>query len=257
MAARSVPVLAVTGLKAEARIAEGSGVMALAGGGDAARLALLLQAHIEQGARAVVSFGIAGGLAPGFPPGGVVVARGIVTADARWATDSGWQRALVSALPQASCGDLLGVDAAVPDAAAKASLRKSSGALAVDMESHIAARLAAQYGVPFAAVRVVADPAERSLPTAALVGMRPDGSTDVAAVLRALARRPADLPGLIRTAFDAQAAFRSLKACREALGDLLGFAVSPELSSPMPIGDLRPEPAAPMGLTTLGSDAAR
>ncbi len=51
------PVLAVTGLMAEARIASGTGVATLSGGGDPARLALLLQAALVKGARAVISFG--------------------------------------------------------------------------------------------------------------------------------------------------------------------------------------------------------
>ena len=222
MSRAAPPVLAVTGLTAEARIVAGNGTVTVAGGGDAARLAQLLGERLETGARAVISFGIAGGLAAGLRPGTIVVANAILAGDARWPTDPLWRRALQAALPQAVAGDLIGVDAAVADAAAKARLKAGTGALAVDMESHVAARLAARYEVPFVAVRVVADPAARSLPRAALVGMRPDGGTDIPAVLGALLRRPADLPGLIRTAFDAQAAFRALKACRTALGGTLG-----------------------------------
>ncbi len=88
------------------------------------------------------------------------------------------------------------------------------------MESHVAARLAALHGLPFAALRVVADPAERSLPPAALVGMRPDGTTDIGAVLRSLGRAPRQLPGLIRTGLDARAAFSALKSSRLELASL-------------------------------------
>ena len=226
-----MPVIAVTGLSAEARIAAGAGVTTLAGGGDAARLATLLQSHLEQGAGGVISFGIAGGLAAGHPPGTVVLARAVLTEADRWQADPDWHRALAADLPEAVAADLLGVDAAVAGASAKMRLRSRSGAVAVDMESHVAARIAARFGVPFAALRVISDPAERSLPQAALVGMRPDGGTDVAAVLRALARRPADLPGLIRTAFDAQAAFRALKHARAAIGERLGLV---DRHNPMP-----------------------
>ena len=218
-----MPVIAVTGLSAEARIVAGPGITTLAGGGEAARLAALLEAHLERGAHGVISFGIAGGLAAGLPPGTVVLARAVLTEDERWPADPDWHRALSAVLPQAMAGDLLGVDAAVADAPAKARLQARSAAVAVDMESHVAARVAARHGVPFVALRVISDPAERSLPQAALVGMRPDGGTDVGAVLRALARRPAEMPGLIRTAFDAQAAFRALKDARAAIGDGLGL----------------------------------
>lgn len=255
-AALTIPLIAVTGLAAEARIAAGSGITTLPGGGDAARLALMLQAHLEQGARAVISFGIAGGLAAGYPPGTVVVARTVVTDDDRWPADPDWHRALTAALPQAVPGNLLGVDAAVAGAPAKALLRARSGAVAVDMESHVAARLAARYGLPFAALRVISDPAERGLPQAALVGMRPDGGTDIGAVLRALARHPADLPGLIRTALDAQAAFRALKISREAAGDLFRFAHNPVATSPLAEDEDQPQPAAPFALSAPGGDRA-
>ena len=217
------PILAVTGLKAEAKIAAGPGVTTLAGGGDAARLALLLQGYLASGATAVISFGIAGGLAPGLPAGTIVVADGIDDGETFWAADAHWRNRLLGALPGAVPGRLAGVDAAVAGAVGKAALHARSRAVAVDMESHIAARLAALHRLPFAALRVIADPAERSLPQAALVGMRPDGTTDVGAVLKALARKPADLPALVHTALDARAAFMSLKASRNQLSPLFGF----------------------------------
>jgi len=105
----------------------------------------------------------------------------------------------------------------------KASLGTETGAVAVDMESHVVARLAAQHGVPFAAVRIISDPVERSLPPAALVGMRSDGKADIPAVLRSLWRKPLQLPPLLQTAMDARLAFASLKQCRPSLGEDFGF----------------------------------
>lgn len=217
---RVPPILAVTGLVAEARIAAGSGVVTVAGGGDPARLALLVQGALARGVRAVISFGIAGGLEPGLAPGSVLIGRGVHDGDDRSETTSAWVVRIANALPEARIADLAGVDTAVVDAADKAALHRRTGAAAVDMESHVAARLAALHGLPFVALRVVADPAERTLPPAALVGLRPDGTTDVGAVLRSLARAPRQWPGLIRTALDARAAFTALKASRRALGDL-------------------------------------
>jgi len=40
----------------------------------------------------------------------------------------------------------------------------STGAIAVDMESHVVAAVGAAHGLPVAAMRVVTDPAERTLP---------------------------------------------------------------------------------------------
>ena len=232
------PILAVTGLRAEARIAAGYGVITVAGGGDPARLALLLQAALARGARAVISFGIAGGLAPGVAPGTVLIARAVHHGGERTETASAWVVRLAAALPYAEIAEIAGVDRAVAGAQDKAALHRRTGATAVDMESHIAARLAALHGVPFAALRVVADPAERTLPAAALVGMRPDGTTDIGAVLRSLARSPQQLPGLIRTGLDAKAAFAALKDSRRDLAALFdaggvgrdgGFAAAGDL----------------------------
>lgn len=223
VAAARLPVVAVAGLRAEARIAAGDGVVAVAGGGDAGRLAELLDERLADGAAAVISFGIAGGLAPGLASGSVVVADAVHDGATRWPTDPAWQGRLLAALPGAVAGGLSGVGRAAASLDEKHHLRARDGTLAVDMESHVAARLADRHALPFAALRVVADPAEHMLPDAALVGMRPDGTADVLAVIRALGRHPADLPGLIRTALQARTAFQALRTTRERTGDRLSF----------------------------------
>lgn len=221
------PIIAVTGLLAEARIASGLGVHTVSGGGDAARLGLLLQAALTRGAKAVISFGIAGGLRPGLKPGAVVIGRIVDDGQGRMEADAAWRRRLLAALPHAEVADIAGVDHAICGTDEKGALHRATGAIAVDMESHIAARLAALHRVPFAALRIIADPAERALPHAATVGMRPDGSSDVGAVLRALGRKPAELPALLRTALDARAGFSALKTTRASLNSLFGFSEPP------------------------------
>ena len=223
--AHATHVIAVSGLKAEARIAAAVGVTPLSAGGDAVRLALSLEASLAAGAQAVISFGIAGGLAPGLRAGSVVVAETVDDGETAWRTDAAWRARLLAALPQARSGKIFGTDRPVAGAEAKGQLHWRSGSQLVDMESHVAARLAKQHGVPFAALRVVADPAERSLPRAALVGMRPDGRTDVGAVVRALAAKPSELPALLRIALDARAAFAALARARTQLDPQ--FGVSP------------------------------
>jgi adenosylhomocysteine nucleosidase len=91
------------------------------------------------------------------------------------------------------------------------------------MESQIAAELAARHRLPFAALRVIADPVERQLPPAALVGMRQDGEIDLAAVIASLARNPTQLRALMGLAFDTKRAFAALLRCNDLLGPRLGF----------------------------------
>jgi hypothetical protein len=87
------------------------------------------------------------------------------------------------------------------------------------MESHIAARAAAAHNLPFAVLRVICDPADRTLPPAALVGMKPDGSIDYEAVLRSVMSHPQQLLSLLYLVRDSAIAFRTLLRCRNFLGD--------------------------------------
>jgi len=216
-------VVAVTGLIKEARIATGPGVHAIAGGGNAPALAAALERELARGAGAVMSFGIAGGLAEELVRGTWLVARSIVTPAQRWPCDAAWARSIAERLPEAWTADLAGVDAPVTDPAAKRELHRATGAAAVDTESHIAAAIAAAHGLPFAAFRVVADSVRRSLPPAASVALKPDGNISRGAVLGSLARTPAQLPSLLRTAIDARTAFRALLRGRRLLGPGLAY----------------------------------
>ncbi|MEI9890256.1 MAG: hypothetical protein WDN45_06180 [Caulobacteraceae bacterium] len=85
----------------------------------------------------------------------------------------------------------------------------------VDMESHVAARIAAGAGLPFAAIRVVSDTAGLSLPPAVLQGLNEDGGMNLMGVLAALARDPRQLPALMRTGRDADLAFKALETAAD------------------------------------------
>lgn len=209
-------LIAVAGLGREARILAGPAVVALAGGGDHARLQAEIEAACD-GAVGVISIGLGGALAAGLKPGDWVVATRVGELE----TDPAWTQRLLSRLPLARLGPIVGSDVMVPDAAAKAALHASTGALAVDMESHIAARVAARHGLPFAAARTISDASDRALPKAAQAGMATDGGMDVMAVLAALARRPWELPALIRTGLEAETAFGALLRGRQLLGPAL------------------------------------
>ena len=200
----------------------GDGVRVVAGGGDGGRLERTLHELCSESS-GIISIGLGGALAEGLKPGDWVVASSILAArpDREFDTDLDWTERLLKCLPNSPVGPIAGSDVMVADAAAKAALFAATGALAVDMESHIAARVAASHGLPFAAARTISDAADRALPRAAQAGMRPDGGMDVMAVLAALARRPWELPALIRTAIEAEAAFRALLRGRQLLGGAL------------------------------------
>jgi hopanoid-associated phosphorylase len=215
-------VLAVTGLKAEARIAIGAGVAVIACGGHEAAIRAALVRALESRPRGLVSFGVAGGLDPTLAPGAVVVASEVVAAGgARYAADRRWAEALAGGAAKVAA--IAGVPRAASDPCAKRALHGATGAAAVDMESHLVAEAAAAHGLPFVALRVVADPAERALPEAAVVALKPDGGTDARAVLARALRDPRQMAGLMRCAMDARVALAALRRERGRLGAGLGL----------------------------------
>ena len=226
-------LLVATGLRREARILAGDGVTAIPGGGRAATLEAAL-AEAAPHAQAILSVGLGGALAEGLAPGDWVVARAVVAEGERFATDPAWTEALLARLPAPAAGLLLGSETMLTSAAQKAAAHAATGALAVDMESQAAARVARRFGLRLAAARVISDAAGRDLPAAVTVGMRPDGGMALGPVLLALARDPAQLPALIRTGREAQTAFRALAGGRRLLGPGLGLADLVEL--PLDVG---------------------
>ncbi|MEX3527334.1 MAG: phosphorylase [Burkholderia sp.] len=215
------PVIAVTGMAFEAKIARGQGVetvyVARAG-----RLESALSEAVERGCSGIISFGTAGGLAPDLAPGALVIAEAIDGPFGEVRTDAGWNRRLVAALrgtpvvPNLRLGRIAAVGAPVVDAQQKAALHARHGALAVDMESHIAGAFAAARGVPFAVCRVIVDPSWRTLPSAATAGLRDDGTTTILPILRELAKQPSQLGALLKLAGDARAAKTTLIQARHA-----------------------------------------
>ncbi|WP_323119165.1 phosphorylase [Burkholderia alba] len=217
----AAPVIAVTGMAFEARIARGKGVEAVFAA-RADRLERALSAALARGCSGIVSFGTAGGLAPDLAPGTLVIADAIDGPFGIVATDPAWSGRLVASLADTPVlartrrGTLAAVGAAVVGAQEKASLHQAKAALAVDMESHIAGAFAAARGVPFAVCRAIVDPAWRTLPRAAMAGLRDDGSTAILPILRELLKEPGQLGPLLQVAADARAARATLVQARHA-----------------------------------------
>jgi hopanoid-associated phosphorylase len=210
------PIVAVVGMTREAKILDGA--PALVGGGDATALAAALESELRAGIAGVVSFGLCGALDPALKVGDVVVADAVLGGDEVYEADPAWLERLAAALPEATFGRFVGAEAPVAAAAEKAELRHRTAAAAVDLESHVVARLARWYGTPFAVVRAVSDGAARALPHAAQVGLGSDGRPAIGAVLASLKRNPWQLGALIRTALEAEDGFHALERARQTLG---------------------------------------
>ncbi|HEY4123793.1 MAG TPA: hypothetical protein VGM36_04210 [Rhizomicrobium sp.] len=216
-------IVAVTGLVREARIVKGSRIVTVIGGGDALGLKTQLDSVLpEQDVTGVISIGVAGGLSSDFKPGGVAIGTEVVAGSERYPTDPDWMQRLWRAIPRSKPGAIAGSDTVITHRPDKTDLYERTGAVAVDMESHIAARAALAHKLPFAVLRVICDPSDRTLPPAALVAMKPDGSVDNQAILRSVIAEPGQLLSLMYLMRDSAVAFRTLLRCRNFLGDGLG-----------------------------------
>jgi len=193
----------VTGLAAEAALLRGR--LVEAGDGTPAGARVAAERVVAQGARALVSFGLAGGLRPGLAPGVVLVPSGI-------AGGAACDTELMQWLGGSTGEAILAGEVIAGTAAEKAALYREFGAPAIDLESGAVAEVAATHGLPFAVLRAVADPAERDLAPAALIPLNADGGINLAAILRSVARRPGQIPGLIALARDAGRARAALVA---------------------------------------------
>ena len=217
----SAALLAVTGLEREARLIARPDIQIVMSGGDGKALETRMRDALAKGSLQVLSIGICGALGPEIEVGDSIVATEIVSNGERFATDRGWTQKLLASAPGARSAPLAGIDTILADPREKTRLYRATNAAAADMESHIAARVARDFGLPFAAFRVVSDSAHRALPPAVLVAMKPDGGVDAAAVMRSLTSKPSQIPALIRTAWEAEKAFRVLFRCRHVLDPAL------------------------------------
>lgn len=214
-------VIVATGFNREAAIVAGPGVTTVAGGGDMAALERKLEA-VAQGAAGIVSFGLTGGLADGLAIGDWIVGERIAGA-IDLPTDPRWRDALAARLPDARIGGFFADGRMIDTVAEKRALGVRHGALAVDMESHVAARVAHAHGLPFAIARIVSDEVDHLLPHAITVSMRPDGGIDMAAMLKSLAARPGQIADVARTTALFARAFRGLRAGAKAIGPRMAF----------------------------------
>jgi adenosylhomocysteine nucleosidase len=172
-------------------------------GGRIDQTRALARALVAEGVTGLVSCGVAGGLDPDLMPGTLVLASEVVSHNGEvWPTDPGWRQQIVEALaPRDGLRRqlrLLGSDVAVLDVHEKARCLATTGAHAIDMESHGVAEVARESGLPFVVLRWICDPATHALPGFVAAGLGPDGKPRITPILQGLFREPSALPSLLR-----------------------------------------------------------
>jgi adenosylhomocysteine nucleosidase len=168
------------------------------------------------GARALISWGVAGGLDPALAAGLLVLPREVMSPEGNvFMTAREWRERVSGAIAgqQVCSGRLLTCREPLASSQAKALAFLKTGAVAVDMESSAVAEVASLARLPFLAVRAIVDTAADALPRAAVAAATADSSAARSArLLGALARRPAELQALVRLAGRYRAASRALSA---------------------------------------------
>lgn len=225
----------VTGLAAEAdcihraaaTLPEKKKPLTYCAAASAARARAGAERLLAEGAGALISFGIAGGLDIGLAPGSLVVADAVAPPEGpSIETDPQWRGSFVARLDpgEATVATIAGNDQVVATVADKRALLDRTGAVAVDMESHGVAAVARAASVPLLVLRVIADPAARAVPSIAVGALGADGRARPAPLLGRLATKPWELLPLVRIAFDSRRALRVLD--RLAAVDPAHFALS-------------------------------
>jgi len=210
-------LVVIVGLPFEARLAARISARVICSG-SGRDLSVSLARAITNGCQGLISLGVAGGLLPNLSAGTCVVGSEILWGTQRLMADPRWSQSLLRVIPGSISGKIIGVAAPIAVPEDKHSLYTRTGAAAVDMESHVVANAAATNGLPFAAVRVIADPAEHPLPRAALTAMRPNGTVNIGAMILSLMKHPNELHALAQTACNAFAARVMLSRICTAFG---------------------------------------
>ena len=214
-------IAVVTGLAAEmaalAQWGDKPQYVSACAASDPNRARLFLARMIADGATRCLSFGLAGGLAPDLPAGSIVIAARVVSAEGAYVCDARWVQQLVAALPAGHVGDIWGQETILASPGLKQAVYHGTQCLACDMESQVVGALATQAGIPFAALRVVCDPADFALPSAALLPLRADGAPNLVSILGNLLRQPRQLPALLTLARHNQSALKALARAAAAL----------------------------------------
>jgi len=205
------------GLESEARIARCLPEAAVAiAGARPQKARWLARELVKKGAKRLLSFGIAGGLEPGLPIGSMIIGTHISSVDGRWECDKEWINGFVQKLPEAHCGGVWGSEYLVGTAKDKRVHYERSRCLIVDMESHCAAQIASEAGLPLAVLRVVCDNSDMNVPPLVMDAINEDGSINVGRALLSLLRHPLQIPGLVHVGRGTGKALKILESAAAA-----------------------------------------
>ncbi len=207
------------------RLSEGSLLLLSGVGAERARFAA--RTLLENGAKGLVSWGFAGGLAPELSTGSLILPERVMAPDQFiYPVDLAWHEKLCRELEgqvdlyRGTLAESPGVLAGYKE---KIGLFRRTQAIAVDMESASIALVAKEAEVPLMVIRAITDTAEMTIPRIVLRSADEFGRVRLRRLLSYLARRPGELMNLIRLARSLEAARTTLATVARKVGNNLLF----------------------------------
>lgn len=181
---------------------------------------------VSQGASALLSWGVAAGLAAELHAGSIVMPTQLLHNKRKFKVDSGWHAKIkkqVAELASVYEGASVHTDDLLCEPAQKQDLRTRSDAIIADMESAAIAAVAKQADIAFLSIRVVSDPVNTALPAVLAKHLSKHNNPDIVRLLIAGIIHPWQWRSFCKFAVGSHAALKQLNK----IGDTLKSKLSP------------------------------
>lgn len=176
---------------------------------------------LDNGANALLSWGVAAALDYRLASGSLILPRQVIAADQTvFQVDPDWHEGLYHRLSSRFATylePLMESQTILASRVQKHVLFERTGAVAVDMESAALGRLAYQTEVPFLAIRAIADTADMTIPRSVSGAIDPAGRIRLFSLLAQLILHPGEWYALWRL-------FRSFRAAQTTLTEVARYA---------------------------------
>lgn len=193
------------------------------------RAEALSRSLVNEGCGALLSFGVAGALSPDLSVGDIIIGLGTIDKNGnRLESAENWKSRVYDGLPKSKGavkeGWIYGSDLEIDTRQMKAKLFQQTGALCVDMESHRLAQIATANSIPFLAIRVISDDADRALPSSVIGVIGENGKPIISQLIKGLVRTPNQIPQLIALSKNMEIAISELRRVSSLIGPFFRFA---------------------------------
>lgn len=172
----------------------------------------------------LISWGTAGGLSKTLNPGDLLLPDVILDKNnVQFTTDSKFKNQIVKLLPNKQTyesGLLAEATIILKGQKEKESFQLQSNAIACDMESAIIAKLASEKGIPFNAIRIVADGHATCIPKSVLESINENGDFSILKFLGKIVLNPKDISKVYRLSKNFDQAKKTMNILKDILLNL-------------------------------------